>query len=175
MTISCDGETINYKQKSLLSGNTVSTKTAPSSDFFLGTVGPSTAKHGSAKKRKNPGLSQQTLQCIFRRCPCHRWKVSSHLENTIQRTHRTQESWRKRLHLSCNIIKQTVEQTTLKWCNQAHRKLDKQNLQWEMSKAACVDQLDIHILHEFGIQLLSAKTLPTSFTTSCQSRKPPKL
>ena len=43
-----------------------------------------------------------------------------------------------------------------------------------MSKAACVDQLDIHIWHEFGIQLLSAKKLPTSFTTPCQSRKPPK-
>lgn len=65
MTISCDGETINYKQKSLLSGNTVSTKTAPSSDFFLGTVGPSTAKHGSAKNGRTQAFLSKHFNAFF--------------------------------------------------------------------------------------------------------------
>ena len=102
-----------FKQKSLLWGNKLQQKLVRHWNFSSTQLALQ-QRNMDEQKRKNPGLCQQTLQCIFRRCPCHRWTASSHLKNTWKHYTEDTSYWSILTHTATyttafNRIKQTVE------------------------------------------------------------------
>ena len=63
MTISCDGETINKSH--FLQETQFQQKLLRHWIFFLSTVGPSTAKHGSAKNGRTQAFISKHFNAFF--------------------------------------------------------------------------------------------------------------